>query len=99
MTGLPLLDWDPPAVRSSATSRAAAESIAPKAGTLRALVLDAIQKSAYGLTDEDLQEILHLNPSTQRPRRIELVRMGLVCDSGETRLTRSGRKATVWVAK
>lgn len=51
-----------------------------------------------GATDEELQDLLQMNPNTERPRRVELVRMGLVRDSGLTRTTRSGRKATVWVA-
>ncbi len=37
-----------------------------------------------------------MNANTERPRRIELVAMGKVVDSHETRLTRSGRKAVVW---
>lgn len=51
-----------------------------------------------GCTDEEMQLALKMNPSTQRPRRGELVGMGLVKDSGRTRRTRSGRRATVWVA-
>jgi hypothetical protein len=54
-------------------------------------------RADYGATDEEIQFVVGMNPSTQRPRRIELVRMGLVRDSGTTRLTRAGRKATVWV--
>jgi hypothetical protein len=42
---------------------------------------------------------LGMNPSTQRPRRIELCQRNLIVDSGTTRLTTSGRKAVVWKAK
>jgi hypothetical protein len=49
-----------------------------------------------GGTDEELQDALGMNPNTQRPRRIELVERGLVRDSGRTRKTKSGRRATVW---
>ncbi len=49
-------------------------------------------------TDQEIQEVLELDPSTERPRRVELVRMFLVRDSGLRRLTRSGRHATVWEA-
>lgn len=94
-----LLDWQPPAQRHSETSRAAAEGIKPAAGTLRAKVLDCIKNSASGLSDENVQDLLQMPASTQRPRRIELVRAGLVVDSGKTRLTRSGRSAVVWCAK
>lgn len=81
----------------SQTSRAAAREIAPKAGTLRAKVLEAI-RSRGGATAEELEVALELGGSTVRPRVVELVRAGLVRDSGATRRTRSGRAATVWEA-
>jgi hypothetical protein len=34
--------------------------------------------------------------NSQRPARRKLVKVGIVEDSGETRLTRAGRKAIVW---
>jgi transcription initiation factor IIE alpha subunit len=81
----------------SDTSREAAALIEPKRPTLRARVLKAIKR--YGaLTDEEIQTETGLNPSTVRPRRIELVEMGLVRDSGRRRETRSGRRAVVWEA-
>jgi len=84
--------------RHSATSREAADLVR-RAPTLRQQVLRAIVASGRrGMTDEELQEELHINPSTQRPRRIELVDAGLVVDSGQTRPTRSGRQAVVWFA-
>jgi len=64
--------------------------------TDRAAVLMVIQQSTHGRTDEEIQRMLKLNPSTQRPRRIELVQAGKVRDSGRTRKTKSGRAATVW---
>lgn len=88
----------PPAQQHSATSIAAAEAIAPKAGTLRFKVLMAIREAgADGLTDEQLQEVLDMNPSTVRPRRGELVKAGWIIDSKRTRKTRSGVLAVVWV--
>ena len=92
-------------VARSETSKAAAEGIATELGPLQKRVLDCICRGGYhnrgihhGMTDEEMQEHLFLNPSTQRPRRIELVQAGLVKDSGRTRRTRSGRQAVVWVA-
>lgn len=82
----------------SATSCAAAEAIEPKAGTLRAIVLAFLRTQSEGATDEQMQVELGIGPSTQRPRRIELVRAGLVEDSGGTRPTTTGCKATVWRA-
>lgn len=80
------------------TSTLAAISIEPSAPTLRARVLELLQKfGRVGMTDEQMQIALQMNPSTERPRRLELVAAGLVMDSGRTRKTVSGRKATVWV--
>jgi hypothetical protein len=87
-----------PFQRHSETSRDAAEQALPSAGTQRRAVYDALLRHARGLTDEQQQELLRMNPSTQRPRRIELVATGRVIDSGETRPTRSGRKAVIWKA-
>lgn len=82
----------------SETSRAAAESIAEGASTLRAKVLAYLRDHPDGLTDEQMQGGLGMNPSTQRPRRGELLRMGLVVDSGKQRATKSGRMAVVWIS-
>ena len=52
----------------------------------------------YGVTDDELfMELPTDNQSSIRPRRIELVRAGLVKDSGRKRKTSSGRQATVWI--
>jgi transcription initiation factor IIE alpha subunit len=53
------------------------------------------ERGAHGATDEEIAAGLEMNPSTQRPRRIELVRRGLVVEAG-TRKTKSGRFATAW---
>jgi hypothetical protein len=90
---------EPPYVRGSETSADAAVQIAESAKTLRAKVLRFIlDRGEFGATDIEIQDVLKMNPSTQRPRRIELVGSGDVVDSGKSRLTPSGRKATVWVA-
>jgi len=83
----------------SMTSFDAAKAIEPKAGTLRAMVLDYIRRTGQsGATDISMQAWIPMDPSTQRPRRIELLKAGLIKDSGRTRKTASGRQATVWVA-
>ena len=86
-----------PFVRGSGTSLRAAEAIAEGAPSLRRRVLRLIEASVTGMTDEEIQEFLDMNPSTERPRRVELVDAGLVMDSGRRRNTRSGRKAVVWI--
>lgn len=83
----------------SPTSIAAAQVILPKAGTLRRMVYDLIVlRGNAGATDDELQR-WGLDPSTERPRRCELVEAGLVEDSGHRRKTRSGRLAVVWRAR
>lgn len=79
------------------TSADAADSISPLANRLRTMVYGII-RNRRGATDEEIQLALRLNPSTSRPRRVELERAGIVKDSGRRRANRSGRKAIVWVA-
>ena len=91
---------NPPFQGHSVTSRQAAESIAKPSRTLKAKVHFFISiRGRDGCTDEEIQTALGMNPSTQRPRRVELVRDGVVKDSGKQRKTRSGRNAVVWVIK
>ena len=93
---LPLFAQRAPSVNGSITSAKAADSLSPT--TLNALqrqVLALLQATPGGLTDEEMQRRLGMNPSTQRPRRIELARRGFVVADG-TRKTSSGRWATVW---
>lgn len=90
----------PPYQRHSQTSLDAADKIVGKSGTLRRSVYEIIwHAGSRGMTDEEVQNALAMNPSTERPRRVELMDGGVICDSGKTRLTRSGRGAVVWVAK
>jgi hypothetical protein len=94
----PLFAERAPSVNGSITSAQAADSLGP--ATLNALqrkVLDLLKATPDGLTDEEQQRLLEMNPSTQRPRRIELARRGLVVTCG-TRRTASGRNADVWKA-
>jgi len=93
-------DYAPPYQAHSETSQAAAEAIEPDVATLRGQVLAHLRSCGVkGATDDEMQVALDMNPSTERPRRIELWRAGLVERSGRTRPTRSGRLAVVWVAK
>ena len=78
----------------SETSREAAERIVRVAPTLRDRVLMAL--AMRPMTDEELCEVTQIPPSTERPRRVELVAERIVRDSGERRKTRSGRNAVVW---
>ncbi len=86
-----------PYQQHSATSREAARSMEHDARTLRQQVLDYIRdQGIYGATDEEVQDALGMNPSTQRPMRVELMKMGRIAING-TRKTKSGRLASVWI--
>jgi hypothetical protein len=86
-----------PAHNGTPTSRAAAERIEPVAGTLRRQVLDYLREQGeHGATDEEMQDALHMNPSTQRPRRIELCDTGWILRTDDVRKTHSGRDAAVY---
>ena len=84
----------------SASSAKAAAAILPAAETLRRKVLDAIkERGDYGATDDELQLLLGMDGSTERPRRVELWEKLLIKQKPDTyRPTRSGRLAVVWVA-
>lgn len=92
----PLFAARAPSVRGSVTSAAAADSLDGTAlNALQRRVLEFLRSRPEGATDEEMQRGLGMNPSTQRPRRIELARRGLVVEAG-TRRTSSGRSASVW---
>lgn len=88
----------PPFQRHSETSRLAAIAAYSFKTDLQKQVYEILEASTNGLTDEEMQMALYMDPNTQRPRRVELVRAGYVIDSGRKRRTRSGRLATVWAA-
>lgn len=91
-------DAEPPSVAGSATSIESAKQIEPAAGTLRRAVYEFIWgRAVLGATDEEIQDGLGMAQNTERPRRRELQLGGFIQDSGNTRTTRSGRKAVVWV--
>jgi hypothetical protein len=96
----------PGKVRADApgTSRAAAQAITLKTGTVRFQILEhlwlagsvdtGIARWNGGMTDWELQHALNLNPSTERPRRGELADAHLIRPIG-TR-THNGSVWTVW---
>lgn len=79
------------------TQRKSAYEVMPATGTWRRRVLRAVwQAGEDGATDDELQVLLDLNPSTERPRRVELCDGGWIEDSTRRRKTRSGCSAVVW---
>lgn len=88
-----------PHVPQSQTSKEAARSMERKAPSIRDRVFSYIKAQGRdGSTDDELEQALGLRHQTASARRRELVKMGLVQDSGQRRPTRSGRSATVWAS-
>lgn len=71
--------------------------IQPELTGLRLQVYSVI-KACGPLTDNEITEVLQINPSTARPRRIELERMGLI-ETVESTTQINGRKAALWRTK
>lgn len=91
-----LFDQKTPFVVGSATSHAAALEIAAVKMTLREQVFACIRENGP-VNDEEIANLLQMNPSTERPRRIELATAERIRSDG-TRTTKSGRQAVAWVA-
>jgi len=99
MNQLGLFDRPAPFVRKSRTSKAAATSIEPVAGTVRAIVLAYIRgRGDYGATCEEVECGAQLKHQTASARVRELAQAGLIADSNTMRTTSSGRFAVVWRA-
>lgn len=80
----------------SETSVDAAIANMPNRSGQRERVLAYLQEWGPA-TDEQIQDALGLEGSTERPRRVELARAGLIKKSGVAQ-TRSGRRACLWAA-
>ena len=84
---------------TAATSRAAALSALASAPGVRAALLEAYRKAGKaGLSDEQAQALLGVEGNTLRPRRMELVKKGLVGVGERQGLTQHGRKCCTFVA-
>jgi transcription initiation factor IIE alpha subunit len=78
------------------TSIKSYKAIKTVAATKREEVYSALQKHGP-MTDEQIQEVTGMNPSTERPRRIELEEARRVVAAGVGH-TKAGRKAFIWKA-
>jgi len=82
---------------SPTTKRAAMVAIEPDRKRRRGKVLCFLaSQGTHGATDEEIQTGLAMTGDSERPRRLELQRAGLVRDSGRVRNTAAGRAACVW---
>lgn len=88
-----------PFVRSSRTSKAAAQRLTVSEEQRRSVLAYIECRCEHGATDEEIQDGTGLSGSTERPRRIELERRGLIRKSELERPTRSGRSAAVWIVR
>ncbi len=86
----------PPHQWHSDTSRAAAEAIAPKFGTMTRDVLLQLSRFPEGLTDEEGQQAAGMQGNSYRPCRVSLMDKGFVVDSGHRRKTHQRKDAVVW---
>ena len=54
-------------------------------------------REGLGATDQELERAIGRPGNTLRPGRVDLVKEGLVIDSGKWRFTEARRSAKVWV--
>lgn len=84
-----------PGFKDRDTSKQAAAAIAPVAATVRDLVADCYL--FWGpMTADEVAGRLGLSILTVRPRVTELVKLGVIVDSGTRRRNASGRTAKVY---
>ena len=78
----------------SLTSYEAALALAGSSTSLKAKVMEWLIVNGP-VTDKQMQEGLNMEGSTQRPRRVELQKAGLVTEIDRVKQT-NGRNATRW---
>ncbi len=96
---LPPVETVRPPTNGVLTSDAAAESIAATAPRQRGRVLRfVIDRGEYGATADEVGRALDMQAQSVTPRILELRRAGWIVRTEQTRPTRSGRAAYVYVA-
>ena len=81
------------------TSIEAAKRAAPRAGSGRALALEALRNNPAGLTDEELASVTKQYMNSIGKRRTELTQAGFIEDSGIRRMSSRGSMMIVWRIK
>lgn len=74
----------------------AAEDVQPRAERHREIVLRIHAEHPEGLTDFELAALMGVTQPSCGKRRLDLMRMGWIEDTGTTRPSPSGSAATVW---
>lgn len=89
--------FEPPAHRKGPeTSRTAAKRIAGHSADQRAKVFACVAEAgAEGRTADEVSELLEMRAQSVTPRIHELLKLGVLRDSGQRRPTSSGRPARV----
>ncbi len=87
-----------PVGRDIASQEAAEAAKATYGQSCRRVLTAMHQAGELGLTDEEGQDLLSMTGNSYRPARVGLVKLGYAAKSGDFRLTRSGRRANVWIA-
>ena len=79
------------------TSIEAKIKVEPKMGTINRKVYEFIlNRGLHGATDQEIQTNLNMSGDNVRPSRGQLVKDGLVIDSGITRKNARGNNCIVW---
>ena len=95
-----ILSGTTPPSNNTDTSNMAAEAVAPKFNARAERMYNMIlNKGADGSTDEEGQVALSMSGNSYRPVRGNLVKLGMVVDSGIKRDTVTGNPAKVWVSR
>ena len=84
-----------PGSKAAGTSAEAADAIASVALLLREKVMEALREHG-ALTADQIADVLSRSCLAIRPRVAECHKLGLVRDTGERRVNRSGKRAAVW---
>lgn len=85
---------DRPGYKTGGTSKLAADSMLPTAGSLRKKVYDVLL--AQAMTADEVAKVLKETVLAIRPRLSELRAHGLIRDTKDRRDNISGRPAIVW---
>jgi hypothetical protein len=81
------------------TSRAAAEKVLPKTGSLKRRVYEYIlNQGLRGATDQEIEKTLQIEGNTVRPTRVGLFKEGYIIDTGTTRKNHHNNDCIVWRA-
>ena len=81
------------------TSSEALLAVEAHIGSINRTVYAYIEsRGVDGATDQEIENVTHIDGNSVRPSRSSLVKMRLVIDSGRTRPNAKGNNCIVWMA-